>query len=222
MPKKLVRTERTRVRRQSDRAHYEQDAIYAALDDAVFATIAFYDGHNSHAIPTAVWREDDYLYIHGSNGSRLLKFLQTGGQACVSVTHLHALVLARSALHHSMNYCSVSIYGSFETIAEADKNQHLQSFLEHWLPGRWQHVRAPSKKELAATTILRMKITEAVLKSRQGPPMDAEADMEQQVWAGVAPLQIQWGNLVQVPEQSDTNLPGQSLRLFHNAVILSP
>ena len=214
MSEKIPMTARTKVKRIKARASYDLQAIYEAIDNALYGTIAFYDGQNSHAIPTAVWREEDYLYIHGSNGSRLLKFLQDGNQACVSITHLHGLVMARAALNHSINYCSVCIYGCFETVAAADKNYHLQHFLEHWLPGRWQHTRAPSKKELAATTILRIKITEAVLKARQGPPKDSEEDMQQAVWAGVAPLQLKWQKLQQVPEQADPDLPGQHVRKF--------
>ncbi len=214
MSEDLSMTQRTRVRRLKERASYDQAAIFAALDEALVATIAFSDGENVHAIPTAVWREEKYLYIHGSNGSRLLKFLQTGAQVCVSTTNIHGLVLARSAFHHSMNYCSVCIYGAFEVVAESDKERHMQQFLEHWMPGRWQHVRSPIKKELAATTLMRILISEAILKSRQGPPQDDDKDMEQHVWAGVMPLQLQWQNPCQVAEQNDPDLPGQALRDF--------
>lgn len=212
MHKQLPMTDRTRVKRLSERASYDRAAIYAVLDEALFGTIAFSDGENVHAIPTAIWREDEYLFIHGSNGSRLLKFLQTGEQACVSITSIHGLVLARSAFNHSMNYDSVCIYGVFETVEESTKIQHMQYFLEHWMPGRWQHIRVPNKKELAATTVMRTPITEAVLKSRQGPPKDDKDDMEQQVWAGVIPLHLQWQTAQQVEEQKNLSLPGKSVR----------
>ena len=106
-----IMTSRTRVRRVPDRASYDRQAIFKTIDDSFFATIAFYDGDTVHAIPTAIWREDEHLYIHGSNGSRLIKHLQSGAQVCVSMTNMHGLVLARSAFHHSMNYSSVCIYG---------------------------------------------------------------------------------------------------------------
>ena len=139
--------------------------------------LLFYDGAIAHAIPTTIWREENHLYIHGSNGSRLLKFLHTGAQVCVSVTNIHGLVLARSAFHHSINYNSVCIYGAFEAVAEDTKKNHMHCFMEHSMPGRWQYVRIPNKKELAATTIMRIAIVEAVLKSRQGPPKDDVSDM---------------------------------------------
>lgn len=209
---KLSTTERTRVRRMSERADYDQAAIHAVLDQAFFCTVAFNDGNSVHAIPTAIWREQDYLYIHGSNGSRLLKVLQTGAQVCVSVTNMHGLVLARSAFHHSMNYASVCVYGVFEKVPEENKMQHMQYFLEHWLPDRWQHVRIPDKTELAATTILRMPIVEAVLKSRQGAPKDDETDLDQKIWAGVIPIKMQWQTPIQVTEQNNCDLPGKSTR----------
>src|SRR5262249_50698206 len=158
--------------RKKSRANYDQEAIFAAVDNALFCTIAFYDGASVHAIPTAIWREGEHLYIHGSNGSRLLKFLQTGAEVCVSLTNLHGLVLARSALHHSINYSSVCIYGVFESVAIEDKLARMKYFMEHWMPGRWQYVRPPNEKELASISILRIAIHEAVLKSRQGPPAD--------------------------------------------------
>lgn len=205
-------TSRTKVKRKKDRASYDPSAIYAAIDDALFATIAFHDGKNTHAIPTAIWREQDHLYIHGSNGSRLIQVLQTEIEVCVSLTHAHGLVLARSATHHSMNYRSVCIYGKFEKVMEENKQLHLQRFLEHWTPGRWQFLRQPDKKELAAVTILHLPIAEAVFKSRQGQPQDLEKDLQQPVWAGIVPLESRWQIAKQTPEQQNELLPGLMVR----------
>ncbi|HVV68646.1 MAG TPA: pyridoxamine 5'-phosphate oxidase family protein [Gammaproteobacteria bacterium] len=212
MHQKQPPSERTRIKRVSERANYDLAAIHAVLDEAFFGTIAFNDGVSVHAIPTAIWREGEYLYIHGSNGSRLLKCLQTGAEVCVAVTHIHGLVLARSAFHHSMNYSSVCIYGVFEKVADAEKMQHMQRFLEHWMPGRWQHTRLPDKNELAATTIMRVSIVEAAAKSRQGSPKDDGIDMEQAVWAGVVPLRLQWQAPEQEAIQQGADLPGLSVR----------
>lgn len=209
MPSELLITPRTQLKRIKERASYDQSAIYAVIDAALMGTIAFCEGGHVHAIPTAIWRENDFLYIHGSNGSRMLKTLQTGAQACVSITQLDGLVLARSAFHHSMNYSSVCIYGVFEVVAETEKEKHLRYFLEHWVPGRWEYLRTPDKTELAATTIMRIPIVEAVLKSRSGPPKDDATDMEQNVWAGVVPLKLRWGEPEQVAQQAEVNLPGQ-------------
>jgi nitroimidazol reductase NimA-like FMN-containing flavoprotein (pyridoxamine 5'-phosphate oxidase superfamily) len=215
MSNELTMTTRTKVRRLKDRATYNKHRIYQLIDDSLFATIAFYDGRDVHAIPTAIWRNKDYLYIHGSNGSRLLKCLQGEHDVCVSITRPEGLVLARAALRHSMNYHSVCIYGAFEKVAETTKKDHMQRFLEHWMPGRWQYVRPPDKNELAATTIMRIRIIEAVLKSRQGPPNEAEEDLKFSVWAGVVPIQWKWQTPEQMNTQIDCNaLPGLSVRQF--------
>jgi nitroimidazol reductase NimA-like FMN-containing flavoprotein (pyridoxamine 5'-phosphate oxidase superfamily) len=104
---------RTRVRRLPERAHYDADTIAAIVDAAMICTVAFQIDGAVHAIPTIHWREGDHLYIHGAKGSRMLKAL-TQGDACVTIALADGLVLARSALHHSMNYRSVVIYGRFE------------------------------------------------------------------------------------------------------------
>lgn len=204
----LTKTKRTEVKRIKQRASYDLASIYEVLDQSLFATIAFSEGENVHAIPMAIWREANHLYIHGSNGSRLLKRLQEGIQVCVSATLVRGLVLARSAPKHSMNYESVCIYGCFVAVDPEEKYSHMQYFLEHWHPGRWQFVRPPNNKELAALTILRMPISEAVLKSRSGGPKDYPDDLNQSVWAGVLPLQMQWDTPIQEPEQNGAQLPG--------------
>jgi nitroimidazol reductase NimA-like FMN-containing flavoprotein (pyridoxamine 5'-phosphate oxidase superfamily) len=214
MSETLTMTDKTRVRRMPARASYETKAIYDLLDDVPFGTVAFSDGENVHAIPTAIWREDDHLYIHGSNGSRLLQVLTTGITACVSVTRPDGLVLARAAPPHSFNYCSVSVYGVFHHVAPENKAKHMRYFMEHWIPGRWQHTREPAENDLAGVAIMRTPITEAVLKQRSGGPKDKPADMEQAVWAGVVPLQWQWQSPQQDTEQQNTNLPGLSPRKF--------
>lgn len=213
MNDKFSMTERTRVRRKPERSHYDHHEIYEVIDNAFYGTIAFSDGKNVHAIPTAIWRENDYLYIHGSNGSRLLRTLKEGtGDVCVSITRMDGLVLARSAVAHSMNYRSVCVYGKFSAVADEDKTQHFQYFLEHWLPQRWQYVRPPSSQELAAVTMLQIPLTEAVLKSRRGQVTDYPEDTELPVWAGIAPLRLQWLLHQQAPEQNGADLPGKSLR----------
>lgn len=212
MTNKLPMTSRTQVRRHPERSDYDCDAVYAVIDNALCGTIAFSEGGSVHAIPTIIWRENNHLYIHGSNGSRLLKTLQSGAQVCVAITEVNGLVLARSAIAHSMNYKSVCLYGVFTRVEESTKSAHLQWFLEHWMPGRWQYVRVPDQQELAATTVLSMPITEAVLKTRQGDPKDYPFDIDQPVWAGVAPLVQRWLPPQQVAEQAEADLPGKSLR----------
>ncbi|WP_411193212.1 pyridoxamine 5'-phosphate oxidase family protein [Paraburkholderia sp. B3] len=181
---------RTRVRREAHRADYDKATLHAILDEAWLCHVAFADDHGVHCIPTACWREGDYLYIHGSNGSRMLKVADAGAQVCVTVTHLDGLVLARSAFNHSMNYRSAAIYGVFEAVPLDHKAAALDAFMERLAPGRGNEARRGSEKELAATTVLRISLAEAASKRRTGGPNDDEADLARAVWAGVLPMAL--------------------------------
>jgi hypothetical protein len=139
----------------------------------------------------ACWRHENHLYIHGSNGSRLMKQLAGGSQVSVSITHLDGLVFARSAFNHSMNYRSAVIYGTFKrVVGEANKRLALDQFMEKLASNRNDQIRQGSSKELASTTVLRISLDEAATKIRSGGPKDDEKDMNIQVWAGVLPLEL--------------------------------
>jgi uncharacterized protein len=143
-------------------------------------------------IPTLYGREDENLYLHGSAASRMLAELKSGVPACVTVTLVDGLVLARSAFHHSMNYRSVIAFGTARKIEEpAQKTRALRIISEHLVAGRWNDVRSPSDKELKATAVLEFSIEEASAKIRQGPPLDDQDDYGLPVWAGVLPLRLE-------------------------------
>ena len=185
-------TDRTRVRRIAENASYERATLHAVVDAAYLCHVAFADDKGTHCIPTACWREGEWLYVHGSNGGRLVKLLAQGVQACVTITHLDGLVLARSAFNHSMNYRSAMIYGVFEKVSgEADKRASMVAFMEKIAAGRQAEVRPGSDKEFDATTILRIALDEAACKVRTGPVKGDEEDMEVAVWAGVLPMALQ-------------------------------
>ena len=179
-------TDRTRVRRVAENARYDRATLHAIIDAAYLCHVAFADDKGTHNIPTACWREGEHLYIHGSNGGRMVKWLGQGAQACVTITHLDGLVLARSAFNHSMNYRSAMVYGRFEPVA--DKHAALAALMDHLAVGRQAEIRAGNDKEFAATTVLRIALDEAACKVRSGPPVDDAADMPHHVWTGVLPL----------------------------------
>jgi nitroimidazol reductase NimA-like FMN-containing flavoprotein (pyridoxamine 5'-phosphate oxidase superfamily) len=190
---------RTQVKRGAPKASYDPALLDAIVDAAYICHIAFADAHGVHCIPTACWRSGDHLYIHGSNGSRMLQRL-TEQDCCVTITHLDGLVLARSAFSHTMNYRSAMVYGRFEVVGEAAKRQALEDFMEHLVPGRQALVRPGNDKEYAATTALRISLAEAVCKVRSGPPSDDEEDMGIATWAGVLPLAQVRGTPVPDPQ----------------------
>ena len=179
-------TDRTRVRRVAENARYDRATLHAIIDAAYLCHVAFADDKGTHNIPPACWREGEHLYIHGSNGGRMVKWLGQGAQACVTITHLDGLVLARSAFNHSMNYRSAMVYGRFEPVA--DKHAALAALMDHLAVGRQAEIRAGNDKEFAATTVLRIALDEAACKVRSGPPVDDAEDMQHPVWTGVLPL----------------------------------
>ncbi len=177
---------RTRVRRVATNAHYDTATLHAIIDDAYLCHIAFSDGNGAHCIPTACWRDGEHLYIHGSNGSRMIKRL-LDSESCVTITHLDGLVLARSAFSHSMNYRSAMIYGRFEVVEGQAARHAMETFMEKLVPGRQADVRPGSDKEYAATTVMRIPLDEAACKVRSGAPNDDEEDLSWPAWAGVLP-----------------------------------
>jgi hypothetical protein len=182
-------SDRTQVRRIAENARYDRATLHAIIDAAYLCHIAFADDKGTHCIPTACWREGEHLYIHGSNGGRLLKLLQKGTQACVTITHLDGLVLARSAFNHSMNYRSAMVYGVFERVQ--DKHAALAALMDKIALGRQTEIRTGSDKEFAATTVMRIGLEEAASKVRSGAPVDDAEDMHIAAWTGVLPLGVQ-------------------------------
>jgi nitroimidazol reductase NimA-like FMN-containing flavoprotein (pyridoxamine 5'-phosphate oxidase superfamily) len=186
---KFERTDRTAARRLPQRASYERETVYEILDAGFVCHVGFVVDGQPFVIPTAYGRAGDVLYLHGSRASRMLKTLGAGVETCVEVTHVDGLVLARSAFHHSINYRSVVVFGRAEVVEDAaEKRKALRAFTEHLIRGRWDEVREPNERELAATTVLRLPLTEASAKVRTGPPVDDEEDLSLPVWAGVLPL----------------------------------
>ena len=156
-----------------------------------------------YVVPTIHARIGEALYIHGSVASRMLKNLSQGVDVCLTVTLLDGLVLARSAFHHSMNYRSVLVLGKATLVTDKDrKRAAMTELVNRVLPGRAAEVRGPNPKELNATSVLWLPITEASAKVRRGPPVDAEADYALPCWAGVLPLA-----LMALPAQPDPRLP---------------
>lgn len=182
---------RSRVRRAAERAHYDEATVHAIVDAAWVCHVAFTEGDNVLCIPTACWRMGETLYVHGSNGSRMMKCLAEGAPACVTITHLDGLVLARSAFSHSMNYRSVVIHGRFTAVAEEAKPAVLDALMDHIAPGRREHARAPDASELKATSVLGIPLAEAAAKVRAWGPRDKDKDLALPVWAGVLPLREQ-------------------------------
>ena len=184
-------TPRTRIVREPQRAVYDRDAINQILDEAFLCHVGFVADGQPFVIPTSFGRDGDVLYIHGSAASRMLRNLDQGVPVCITVTLLDGLVLARSVFNHSMNYRSVVILGTATIVDHpAEKLAALRALSEHILPHRWDDSRQPNEKELKATSVLRLPITEFSAKVRVGPPVDDDEDYTFPTWAGVIPLEM--------------------------------
>ena len=182
-------TARTRVVREAHRGVYERTAAYEILDEGFICHVGFVVERQPFVIPTAYGRSGDNLYIHGSAASRMLRNLDKGAAVCITVTLLDGLVLARSIFNHSMNYRSVVVLGTATAVEDREeKLAALRALSEHILPGRWAESRQPNEREIKATLVLRLPITEFSAKVRQGPPIDDEEDYAFPTWAGVIPL----------------------------------
>src|SRR5271157_2189216 len=190
-------TPRTRVVREPQRAVYDRDAVNQILDDGLFCHVGFVVDGQPFVIPMSYGRDGDALYIHGSPASRMLRNLEQGIPVCITVTLLDGLVLARSVFNHSMNYRSVVILGTATLVDDrAEKIAALRALSEHILPRRWDDARPPNDKELKATSVLRLPITEFSAKVRVGPPVDDDEDYSFPTWAGVIPLEMTAGTVI--------------------------
>lgn len=191
MSENFSKTQRTTIRRLPKRGFYDRETIYRILDEGLICHVGFSVGNMPFVIPTIYGRDGETLYFHGAKASRMLKTLSEGVEACVTVTLVDGLVLARSAFHHSMNYRSVVIFGKASQVVDKDeKLKALLAISEHLIPGRWAEAREPNERELNATSVLSLPITEASAKVRTGGPVDDEEDYDLPIWAGELPLKL--------------------------------
>ena len=203
-PPDLSSTPRTELRRHHERGRTDRDDLYAVLDAGLICHLGVIDDGVPLVLPTGYGRLGDVLYLHGSSANATL-MAGGGQQVCVTVTHLDGLVCARSVFNHSMNYRSAMIFGVARLVTDPDERTlALRTITEHLTPGQWSYVRQPTRKELAATSVLALPLTEASVKIRSGGPSDEPEDYAADVWAGVVPVTLQFGE----PEPDAALRPG--------------
>ena len=197
----IVPTDRTTVRRLSERARYERELIDALIDEALSCHVGFAVEGRPWVIPTIHARVDETLYLHGAVANHMLRSLAGGIEACVTITLIDGLVLARSAFHHSMNYRSVMIFGPMTLVDDpAEKDAAMHALVEHVVPGRMTDARPPSAIELRKTSVLRLPITEASAKVRTGGPIDDADDLDLPIWAGQLPVSTAFAAPIAEPD----------------------
>jgi hypothetical protein len=180
---------RNRVKRNHDRGSYDKAAVFAVLDAGLLCHVSYVIEGQPYCTPTLFWRDDDVLYWHGSSASRMLRHLKVGTPACLTVSHLDGLVLARSGFHHSANYRSAMCFGTAHLIEDPEeKLKALTDVVDRFYPGRTATLRPVNPQELKATTVVRMRIDEASAKVRAKNVVDDEEDYDLPVWGGVIPV----------------------------------
>lgn len=189
----LSSTPRTTLRRHKERGSTDRADLYAVLDAGLICHLGVIAGGVPLVLPTAYGREGDTLYLHGSSANGALG-AAAGQPVCVTVTHMDGIVCARSVFNHSVNYRSAVVFGTATRVADEDERwQALRVITDHLVPGRWAAARQPTRKEMAATAVLSLPLAEASVKIRTGMPKDEPEDLGLDVWAGVLPASVTWG-----------------------------
>jgi len=193
-------SERSTVKRLPERASYDDDLIYAILDEALICHMAFTTDSGPVVIPTIHGRIGGTLYLHGSHASRMMRATE-GEQVSISAAIIDGIVVARSAFSHSLNYRSVVLFGTPRLVSDPrERMLGFEAITEHVLPGRWPEARQPNEREDRGTRLLAIEIADASAKMRSGPPVDDVADLALDVWAGVIPVAMVPGTPEPAPD----------------------
>lgn len=194
---------RNRVKRLHERGSFDHATVHAILDAGILCHVSYVIDGQPFCTPTIHWREGDTLYWHGSSASRMLRHLKMGTPACLTVSHLDGLVLARSGFNHSVNYRSAMCFGTARLVEEPDqKARMLAAIVDRFYPGRASTLRPNTVQEVKATTVVGMQIEEASAKVRAKGVGDDEADLALPIWAGVIPVRTVIG-----PAEPSRQLP---------------
>ena len=186
-----------KVRQLQKKARYDRGAVHAILDAGLVAHVAFVQDGAPVVVPMIYGRVDDTLYLHGARKARVIRLLEKTERACVNVTLVDGIVLARSAFNSSMHYRSATVFGTPQLVEDPDaKIGALRVISEHSMPGRWDELRAPHEREVKMTGVMRLEIDAASAKLSNGMPDDEEEDYDIPVWAGVLPLMSSFTELL--------------------------
>jgi hypothetical protein len=194
-----------KVRQVRRKARYDRESVHAILDSGLVAHVAFVQEDAPVVVPMLYGRLGETVFLHGARKARVIRLLERTDRACLNVTLLDGLVLARSAFHSSMHYRSATVFGTPELVEDYDaKLDALRVITEHTMPGRWDELREPHKREVTMTGVIRLDIQAASAKVSDSMPADEEEDYDIPVWAGVLPLESAFTEL----RGDDRVLPG--------------
>ncbi|MGB5352035.1 MAG: pyridoxamine 5'-phosphate oxidase family protein [Woeseia sp.] len=186
-----------KVRQLREKARYDHDSVHRVLDACLMAHVAFVQDGQPVVVPLICARDGETLYLHGARKARVIKLLEQTDQVCLNATLVDGLVLARSAFNSSMNYRSVTVFGTPTLIeGEQEKIAAMRCISEHLMPGRWDELRAPLEREVKMTGVIAVSIDSASAKISEGLPKDEPEDYDIPIWAGTLPLTQTLGTIV--------------------------
>lgn len=194
-----------KARQLQEKGRYDRESVHRILDAGLVAQVAFIEDGNPVVVPMIYGRDGETLFLHGARKARVIRMIEGGDRICLNVTLLDGIVLARSAFNSSMNYRSVTVFGSPILVeGPAEKLRAMRVISEHLMPGRWDELRESHESEVKMTGVIAVKIDAASAKVSAGMPVDEPDDYAIPVWAGVLPLTSQSQSL----QDDDRVLPG--------------
>lgn len=213
-------SKQNKVRQLSEKADYDKETVHSILDSALLASVGFVQDGQPVVVPMLYGREGETIFLHGARKARVIRLLENTTSACMNVTHVDALVYARSAFNSSMNYRSATVFGSPRLIEDPDEKLHaLRVISECTMPGRWDEVRDSHEKEIKMTGVIAMTIESASAKISAGMPSDEEEDYEIPIWAGILPLRSAFTSLQSDDRLIDGVEPSESVRAMQGKVL---
>jgi len=205
MNKSYPQSKTNKIRQLREYARYDRETVHRVLDAGLVAHVAFVQDGKPVVVPMIYGRDGDTILLHGARKARVIRLLEQTEQACLNVTLLDGIVFARSAFNSSMEYRSVTVFGTPRLIEGSDaKLQAMRIISEHTMPGRWDELRESLDREVKMTGVIALEIDTASAKIAEDGVEDEDDDYEIPIWAGVLPITSMTGSLV----DDDRLLPG--------------
>lgn len=220
MTNSYSKTKQNKVRQLQEKGLYDKAAVHRILDEGLVAHVAFVQDGSPVVVPMIYGREGETVYLHGARKARVIRMLEGTEQACLNVTLLDGLVVARSTFNSSMNYRSVTVFGRPRLLQDTEEKLHgMKVISEHTMPGRWAEARDSHEREIKMAGVITMEIDSASAKVSSGMPDDEDDDYDIPIWAGVLPITSTIGQL-----QNDDRLlpdvaPSEAMQALQNRTL---
>jgi nitroimidazol reductase NimA-like FMN-containing flavoprotein (pyridoxamine 5'-phosphate oxidase superfamily) len=209
-----------KVKQLKLKATYNKKIVHEILDAGLVAYVAFSQDDGPVVVPMIYGRKNDTIFLHGARKARIIRLLEKTNRASLNVTLLDGIVFARSTFNSSMNYRSVTIFGSPKIVTDNNKKLLAMKIIsEHTMPGRWSEVRDSHLNEIKMTGVIKLKIEDASAKISSGPIKDEDEDYKIPVWAGILPITTQTGSLQDDERLINNAQPSEKIKRLQNKKI---